>query len=137
MKKVLILCLAAATLALPAAGLADNGGGAPSQPTPSATRGGQGDGGAAKLRDLAKDLKTAIATCRKAKGDERAQCVRDIVSKLEDLKGKIDAAIAQIRAKCAGSTSGRCAKVEQIVDRLQKLKDRLDQLESKLQKGNG
>ena len=56
---------------------------------------------------------------------------------LEDLKGKIDAAIAQIRAKCAGSTSGRCAKVEQIVDRLRKLKDRLDQLESKLQKGNG
>src|SRR5205807_7237517 len=71
------------------------------------------------------------------------------ISFLEDLKEKVNAVEETIKDKCsgaptpaAGSTSGapvkdRCARAEKLVDRLEKLKARMDQLVDKLRKGKG
>jgi DNA repair exonuclease SbcCD ATPase subunit len=110
--------VAAVALVIPAAGLADNG------------------GGARQLKGLANQLKARVNECKHASSPAaRKECVDHLVSFLQDVKQKIDAVEATIKQKCSGSTTGRCARAEQLVDRLEKLKARIDQLIAKLEGG--
>ena len=134
--KTITIIFAAVALAIPAAGLADNGGG-----------NGNGTG---QLRAIGNQLKARVNECKHAKSPAaRKECVEHLVSFLQDVKQKIDAVEQTIKDKCSstptptsGSTTGapvrdRCARAEQLVDRLEKLKARIDQLIAKLQQGKG
>src|SRR5919204_5856543 len=127
MKTIVIICLTAVALAVPAAGLADNGGGK--------------NNGAGQLRALANQLKARVNECKHAKSPAaRKECVKHLVSFLQDVKQKIDAVEQTIKDKCSttpptagGATTGtpardRCARAQQLVDRLEKVKARIDQL---------
>ena len=134
--KTITIIFAAIALAVPATGLADNGGG--------------NNGGAGQLRALANQLKARVNECKHAKSPAaRKECVKHLVSFLQDAKGKVDAVEQTIKEKCsstptptAGSTTGapvrdRCARAQQLIDRLEKVKARIDQLIAKFQQGKG
>src|SRR5919201_6492877 len=119
--KTITIIFAAVALAIPAAGLADNGGG--------------NDNGAGQLRGLANQLKARVNECKHAPSPAaRKECVKHLVSFLQDVKQKIDAVEQTIKEKCSttpptagGSTTGtpardRCARAQQLVDRLEKVK---------------
>ncbi len=143
MKHVLIICLAVVALALPAVGLAANGGGNGSTSPAPAAKQGHGNDALAQLRELGKQLKDRVAECRKASRAARKECVDRLISFLEDVKEKINAAEETIRESCkdsgpaAGSAADRCARVQKLVDRLEQLKARIDQFEDKLRSGKG
>jgi hypothetical protein len=123
MKTIVITCMAALALAATDVAVAANGG-------------GNGNGNAGQLHGLAQQLKARVTECKKApNATARKECVEHLVSFLQDVKQKIDAVEAAIKQKCSGSTSGRCARAEQLVDRLEKLKARIDQLIDKLESG--
>jgi hypothetical protein len=132
--KTITIMFAAVALAIPAAGLADNGGG--------------NDTGAGQLRGLANQLKARVNECKHAPSPAaRKECVKHLVSFLQDVKQKIDAVEQTIKEKCSstptsGSTTGApvrnpCARAQQLVDRLEKVKARIDQLIAKFQQGKG
>jgi exonuclease VII large subunit len=123
MKTIVITCMAALALAATDVAVAANGG-------------GNSNGNAGQLHGLAQQLKARVTECKKApNATARKECVEHLVSFLQDVKQKIDAVEAAIKQKCSGSTSGRCARAEQLVDRLEKLKARIDQLIDKLESG--
>jgi hypothetical protein len=123
MKTIVITCMAAFALAVTDATLAANGG-------------GNSNGNAGQLHGLAQQLKARVAECKKApNATARKECVEHLVSFLQDVRQKIDAGEATIKQKCDGSTSDRCARAEKLVDRLEKLKARIDQLIDTLEGG--
>jgi hypothetical protein len=133
MKTIVITCVAALALAVTDVGIAANGG-------------GNNQGGAGQLKSLANQLKARVNECKHApNATARKECVEHLVSFLQDVKQKIDAVEDAIKSKCSGSTSTdatstgststRCARAEKVVDRLEKLKARIDQLIAKLEGG--
>src|ERR671937_1945710 len=107
--KTITIIFAAIALAVPATGLADNGGGK--------------NNGAGQLRALANQLKARVNECKHAKSPAaRKECIKHLVSFLQDVKQKIDAVEQTIKNKCTDTTSDRCARVAQLIDRLEKVK---------------
>jgi hypothetical protein len=128
MKHITIICLAAVTLVF-----ADVAAAANQNP------------GAGQLRDVVKQLKERAADCKKAPTAARKDCVEKLIAVLEDAKEKINAVEETIKERCSatptatGSTAGaqakdRCARAAKLVDRLEKLKARIDRIEDKLHK---
>jgi TolA-binding protein len=133
-KHLIVLCLALAALALPAAALAD--GNSPGAPTATTNAPHAGNGAVvANLHGLGKQVRALVAHCRKTKGAERAQCVQKLMSVLDQIKAKIDTLESRIEQACAGSTTGKCARAAQVVSKLEALKARIDKLEAKLASG--
>jgi transposase len=91
-----------------------------------------------RLRRIHRRLQVLVRQCRKAQGAERDQCLRKLLSTLDQVKAKLDDLESSIREKCAAPDAPKaCARADKLIQRLENLKARIDKLEAKIKEHLG